>query len=56
MNDFFCRIGEKLANKINAVLTPLLLGEATGNNSSVKFQFGSITVKEIRDAIVKIKT
>ena len=34
----------------------LLSGEGTENNSSFKFQFGSITVKEIRDAIAKIKT
>ena len=31
-------------------------GEATENNSSAKFQFGSTTVKKIRDEIAKIKT
>ena len=56
MNNFFCTIGEKLASKIDAVPNPLLSGDATEHNSSVKFQFGSITVKEIRDAIAKIKT
>jgi len=55
-NNFLCTIGEKLASKIDAVPNPLLSGEATVNNSSVKSQFSSITVKEIRDAIAKIKT
>ena len=48
--------GEKLASEIDAVPSPLLSGDATERNSNVKFQFGSITVKEIRDAIAKIKT
>ena len=56
MNNFFCAIGEKLVNKIDTVPNPLLSGEATKNNSCVKSQFGSTTVKEIRDAITKIKT
>ena len=56
LNNFFCKIGEKLASKIDTVPNPLLSGEATKNYRSVKFQFGSITVKEIRDAIAKIKT
>ena len=56
MNNFFFTIGEKLASKIDAVPIPLLFGEATENNSSARFQFGSIAVKEIRDAIVSIKT
>ena len=56
MNNFFCTIGEKLASKIDAVPNPLLSVEATENNSSVKFHFASITIKEIRDASAKIKT
>ena len=56
MNNIFCTMGEKLASKIDAVPNPLLSGDATEHNSSVKFQFGSITVKEIRDAIAKIKS
>ena len=56
MNSFFCTIGEKLAGEIDAVPNPLLSGDATERNSNVKFRFGSITVKEIRDAIAKIKT
>ena len=56
MNNCFCTIGEKLASKIDAVPNPLLSGEATERNSSVKFQLGSITIKEIRDAIARIKT
>ena len=55
INNFFCTIGEKLASEIDAVPNPLLSGDATERNSNVKFQFGSITVKEIRDAIAKIK-
>ena len=49
MNSFFRTIGEKLPSKIDAVPNGLLPGEATENNSSVKLQFGSITVKEMRD-------
>ena len=56
MNNLFCTIREKLASKIDAVPNPLLSGEAIENSSSVKYQFGSITVEEIRDAIAKIKT
>ena len=56
MDNFFCTIREKLANKMDAVPNPLLIDEATDNNSTVKLQFSSITVKEIRDAIAKIKT
>ena len=56
MNNFFCAIGEKLVNEIDTVPNPLLSGEATKNNSCVKSQFGSTTVKEIIDAITKIKT
>ena len=51
MNNFFCTIGEKLASKIE-----VLSGDATEYNSSVKFQLNSITVKEIRNAIAKIKS
>jgi len=56
MNNLFCAIGGKLTSKLDAVPNPLLSDEATKRNSSVKFQFGSITVKEIRYAVVKIKT
>ena len=56
MSNFFCTIGEKLASKIDAAPNPLLSGDATERNSSAKFQFGSITVKEIRDAIANINT
>ena len=37
MNTLFCTIGEKLASKIDAVPNPLLSGDATEQNSSVKF-------------------
>ena len=56
MNTFFCTIGDKLGSKIDAVPNPFLSDEATENNSSVMFQFGSTTVKEIRNAIAKIET
>ena len=54
MNNFFCTTGEKLASKMDAVPSPLLSGEATEDNISVTFQFGSTTVKQIRDVIAKI--
>ena len=45
-----------VASEIDAVPNPLLSGDATERNSNVKFEFDSITVKKIRDAIAKIKT
>ena len=56
MNNFFCTIGEKLANKIDAAPNPLLSGDFAGSDSSVRFQFRAIEVKEIREAIAKMKT
>ena len=41
--------------ELRPVPNPLLSGEATENNSSVKVQFGSITVKKISDAIARSK-
>ena len=56
MNNFFCTIGEKLANKIDAAPNPLLSGDFAGSDSSVRFLFRAIEVKEIREAIAKMKT
>ena len=56
MNHFLCTIVYRLASKMDAVLNPLLPGQATETNNCVKFQFNSITVKDIRDVIAKIKT
>ena len=56
MNNFFCTIGKKLASKIDAVLNPLLAGDYGGSDKSVRFQFRTIDVKEVRDAIAKTKT
>ena len=56
MNNFFCTIGEKLASKIDAVPNPLLAGDYGGSDKRFRFQFRTIDVKEVRDAIVKTKT
>ena len=56
MNDFFCTIGEKLASKIDAVPNPPLAGDYDGNDKSVRFQFTTTNVKEVRDASAKTKT
>ena len=56
MNTFFCTIGEKLASKIDAAPNPLLSRGFTERGNNVQFQFRTIGVQEIRDAIVKTKT
>ena len=56
MNNFFCTIGEKLASEIDAAPNPLLSGDYAGSDSSVRFQFRTIEVQEVRDAIAKTKT
>ena len=56
MNGFFCTIGETLASKFRAVPNPLLAGDYGGGDQSFRFQFRTIDVKEIRDAIAKTKT
>ena len=56
MNNFFCTIGEKLASKIDAAPNPLLAGDYGGSDKSVRFQFRTIDVLEVRDAIAKTKT
>ena len=56
MNSSFCSIGEKLASKIDATPNPLLSGDFTERSNNVQFQFRTIRVQEIRDAIAKTKT
>ena len=56
MNSFFCTIGEKLASKIDATPNPLLSGGFTERGNNIQFQFQTIGVQEIRDAIAKTKT
>ena len=56
MNSFFCTIGEKLASKIDATPNPLLSGDFTERSNNVQFQFRTVGVQEIRDAIAKTKT
>ena len=56
MNSFFCTIGEKLASKIDATPNPLLSGGLTERGNNFQFQFQTIGVQEIRDAIAKTKT
>ena len=56
MNNFFCSIGKKLADKIDSVPNPLLTGEYEVNANKAKFNFRTIEVKEVRAAFAKIKT
>ena len=56
MNNFFCSIGEELADKIDPVPNPLLTGEYEVNKNKAKFNFKTTEVKEIRAAFAKIKT
>ena len=56
MNSFFSSIGTELAFKVSTVSNPLLSCSFVSNKSNAKFQFKSIQVKEIRDALVEVET
>ena len=56
MNNFFCSVGEDLANKIPPVPNPLLSDDYEVNKYKAEFNFKTIEVKDIRAAFAKIKT
>ena len=53
MNTLFCSVGKDLADKIDPVSNPLILGHYKVNPFKAEFRFRTIEVKEIRDAFVK---
>ena len=56
MNNFFCTIGRDLADKIQLAANPLLSGEYVVNKDKTKFNFKTIELKDVRDALAKVKT
>ena len=56
MNDYFCTIGNELANKIDRSPNPLLVGDYRINEGNKTMKFTKINEQHIRDAIGKIKT
>ena len=55
-SNFFCTVGKDLAGKIDPAPNPLLSGAVEINTEKVKFCFRTIGVREIKDALAKIKT
>ncbi len=56
MNNFFCSVGKDLAEKIPATPNPLISGDIQLNSQNKKFHFQSVGVRDIREAISKLKT
>ena len=55
MNDYFCTIGNELANKIDRSPNPLFVGDYRINEGNKTMKFTKINEQHIRDAIGKIK-
>ena len=56
MNDYFCTIGNELADEIDRSPNPLLVGDYRINEGNKTMKFTKINEQHIRDAIGKIKT
>ena len=56
MNNYFCSIGNDLANDIDPVPNPLLYGNYEVNYKKARFYSKAITIQDIRNAFAKIKT
>ena len=56
MNEYFRSVGRDLANKIEVATSPMLTCEYNLNPENRRFNFRPISMKDIRDAIGKIKT
>ena len=56
MNNYFCNIGNDLADKIQPAANTLLSEEFEVNKDRAKFRFKAIELKDIRDAFAKVKT
>ena len=56
MNQFFCSIGTALAEEIEDSPNPLLLGKYHLNPKSSSFKFSPLLVRDVREAINKVKT
>ena len=56
MNDYFCTIGQELADEIDQSPNPLLVGDYLINQGNKTIKFTKISEQQIRDAIDKTKT
>ena len=56
MNDYFCTIGQELANEIDQPPNPFLAGVYLINEGNKTMKFKMIPEQHIRDAIDKAKT
>ena len=56
LNDYFCIIGQALADEIDQSPNPLLVGDYLINEGNKTMKFTKISEQDIRDAIDKTKT
>ena len=56
VNDYFCTIGQELADEIDQSPKPLLVGDYLINEGNKTMKFTKISEQHIRDAIDKTKT
>ena len=56
MNSFFCSIGKDLASKIEGGYDPLTFCDYFLHSGAAKFVFKSVHVKQVREAVGKLKT
>ena len=56
MNNYFCSVGDELADKIEESPNSLLRGDYIENARNLSFHFYKINDLHVRDAISKIKT
>ena len=56
MNDYFCTIGQELADEIDQSPNPLLVGDYLINEGNKTMKFTKISEQNIREAIDKTKT
>ena len=56
MNDYFCTIGQELADEIDQSPNPVLVGDYMINEGNKTMKFTKISEQHIRDAIDKTKT
>ena len=55
MKSYFCSIGTELASKIDNSSNPLLSGDYHINDKFGKFNFRTVNVQVVRDALAKAK-
>jgi len=56
MIDYFCTIGQELADEIDQSSNPLLIGDYMANKGNKTMKFAKFTKQHIRDGTNKTKT